>query len=423
MPTHSASESWASRLTSCRALFSPRKAAALERLNRFTPHAGKAYREKRNFETGHGNHVNVSQLSPYIRNGILSEEEVVGAGLKAQTFKEAEKFIQEIFWRVYWKGYLENRPYIWDNYRNDLRSLAEHYSNEPQLKAATHAATGIECFDTWSSELIETGYLHNHARMWFASIWIFTFKLPWQLGADFFLRNLLDGDPASNTLSWRWVAGLHTKGKTYLARPDNIARYTEDRFPNLNGLATHSQAIEEPYPHLPAAPTLLSPAPASLSKGQGLLILDEDLRNHISAFEAGTPVLGLYPESLYNKKNICTRTAAFRKDCLWETLERLTDQYGCNTEFTTHPSAERILLWAREKKVRIIFFAQPQVGHWRDHWQAIAASLEAEGIILTPFRSWWENELFPHATSGFFKFKNHIESVAQRMSPQSHAAS
>jgi deoxyribodipyrimidine photo-lyase len=64
-------------------------------------------------------------------------------------------------------------------------------------------------------ELVETGYLHNHARMWFASIWIFTLRLPWELGADFFLRHLLDGDAASNTLSWRWVAGLHTKGKHY----------------------------------------------------------------------------------------------------------------------------------------------------------------------------------------------------------------
>jgi deoxyribodipyrimidine photo-lyase len=80
-------------------------------------------------------------------------------------------------------------------------------------------------FDDWAQELVATGYLHNHARMWFASIWIFTLRLPWELGADFFLRHLIDGDPASNTLSWRWVGGLHTPGKTYLATADNIAEH------------------------------------------------------------------------------------------------------------------------------------------------------------------------------------------------------
>ncbi|WP_238189582.1 FAD-binding domain-containing protein [Methylobacterium frigidaeris] len=65
--------------------------------------------------------------------------------------------------------------------------------------------------------------------MWFASIWIFSLRLPWELGAEFFLRRLLDGDPASNTLSWRWVAGLHTRGRPYLARRDNIRDFTEGR--------------------------------------------------------------------------------------------------------------------------------------------------------------------------------------------------
>ncbi len=91
-------------------------------------------------------------------------------------------------------------------------------------------STGIDCFDHWAQELADTGYLHNHARMWFASIWIFTLELPWQLGADFFLTRLLDADPAANTLSWRWVAGLHTPGKHYLARASNIEKFTLGRF-------------------------------------------------------------------------------------------------------------------------------------------------------------------------------------------------
>lgn len=80
--------------------------------------------------------------------------------------------------------------------------------------------------------------------MWFASIWIFTLGLPWALGADFFMRHLIDGDPASNTLSWRWVAGLHTRGKAYAARAENISRYTDGRY-NPSGLNESPVALEE----------------------------------------------------------------------------------------------------------------------------------------------------------------------------------
>ena len=82
-------------------------------------------------------------------------------------------------------------------------------------------------------ELKENNYLHNHARMWFASIWIFTLKLPWQLGAEFFLQHLFDGDAASNTLGWRWVAGVQTKGKNYIAKEWNIKLFSDNRFQNV----------------------------------------------------------------------------------------------------------------------------------------------------------------------------------------------
>ncbi len=119
-------------------------------------------------------------------------------------------------------------------------------------RRAIEGKTGIDCFDAWVEELLETGYLHNHTRMWFASIWIFTLQLPWELGADFTYRHFVDGDPASNTLSWRWVGGLHTRGKTYLARPDNIAEHTGGRF-RPKGLAREAIALDEPLP-APARP-------------------------------------------------------------------------------------------------------------------------------------------------------------------------
>lgn len=389
--------------------FPPSRAAALTRLRSFAPYAAYDYQAKRNFDLGPSRQVHVSQLSPYLRNGVLSEAEVVSIVLNTHTFKEAEKFLQEVFWRVYWKGYLENRPGIWTHYQSELVRLLETASDTPSYQAAIQATTGIECFDTWSRELIETGYLHNHARMWFASIWIFTLKLPWQLGADFFLRHLLDGDPASNTLSWRWVAGLHTKGKTYLARPSNIERYTADRFAAISGLATQAPAIEEQDSIAPATYNKLPLPPATLRRGQGLLLLDEDLRNHIPAFQQDTPILGLYPETIYTRSGVSAKVSNFRRKCLGETLDRLASKHGCAFEFSSNPSAAEIIEWAKKHDLVELILAQPQVGPWRDLWDELAAPLADAGIRLTCFRPWWENELFPCATSGFFKFKKGIE--------------
>ena len=143
--------------------------------------------------------------------------------LKIHSYSKVEKYIQEIFWRIYWKGWLEIRPEVWDNFLLDLNEIKyDKFAYED----AINARTNISCFNDWVLEIKRESYLHNHTRMWFASIWIFTLKLPWQLGAAFFLEYLYDGDVASNTLSWRWVAGIHTKNKAYFASAENIQKYS-----------------------------------------------------------------------------------------------------------------------------------------------------------------------------------------------------
>ncbi|MEO1732159.1 MAG: FAD-binding domain-containing protein, partial [Pseudomonadota bacterium] len=242
--------------------FPPNRTAALERLARFVPRAGRDYAARRNYDFGPNQHLHVSTLSPYLRSRLITEEEVLQAVLARHSPQAAEKFIQEVYWRTYWKGWLEQRPQVWSAYqagtyraRNDIQTQS---GLRQRWEQACTGDTGIDCIDFWAQELVNTGYLHNHARMWFASIWIFTLELPWELGADFFLRHLLDGDPASNTLSWRWVAGLQTVGKTYLARPDNIRKYTHNRFDPNGALATYA-------PPLPAQP---APTPAGLTDQQ-----------------------------------------------------------------------------------------------------------------------------------------------------------
>ena len=203
--------------------FPTNKTNLLKHLNNFSKNEILNYSSNRNYDLGKPHH-NVSKLSPFLRRRFISEEEVLRVILKNQKVENIQKFIEEIFWRTYWRGWLETHPWVYGDYKK----YKENVFAPPK--------TGIGCFDHWCDELIETGYLHNHSRMWFASIWIFTLGLSWQSGAKFFEDNLLDFCPASNTLGWRWVAGIQTIGKPYIARAENIKEFTKNRFYPQNQL-------------------------------------------------------------------------------------------------------------------------------------------------------------------------------------------
>ena len=213
--------------------FEASRAKALDQLNTFVENNLSQYSKLRNFDFGPENRKNISGLSPYITHGVINEKEVIEKSLSKFSFSKNEKFIQEVLWRTYWKGWLELRPTVWADYLIELDKIREEFKNNQNYLNAIEGKTSIECFNYWVSELKENNYLHNHARMWFASIWIFTLELPWQLGAEFFMQHLYDGDPASNTLGWRWVAGIQTQGKNYLASEWNIKKFTNNRFDNI----------------------------------------------------------------------------------------------------------------------------------------------------------------------------------------------
>ena len=213
--------------------FETTRAKAIENLDRFVERNLSDYSKLRNFDFGPDKRSNVSCLSPYITHGVLNEVEIIKKSLAKYSFNKNEKFIQEVLWRTYWKGWLELRPSVWSDYIISLNSIREKYKEDINYLKAIEGKTNIECFDEWVKELKTHNYLHNHTRMWFASIWIFTLDLPWQLGAEFFLKHLYDGDAASNTLGWRWVAGIQTQGKHYLASEWNIKKFTNNRFQNI----------------------------------------------------------------------------------------------------------------------------------------------------------------------------------------------
>ena len=214
-------------------IFEASRAKALNQLNNFVDNNLSEYSKLRNFDFGPEKRSNISCLSPYITHGMINEKEVIQKALSKFSFSKNEKFIQEVLWRTYWKGWLELRPNVWADYLIELNQIKNEFKDNKDYIAAIEGKTKVDCFNEWVKELKENNYLHNHTRMWFASIWIFTLELPWQLGAEFFMQHLYDGDAASNTLGWRWVAGVQTQGKHYLASEWNIKKFTNNRFQNI----------------------------------------------------------------------------------------------------------------------------------------------------------------------------------------------
>ena len=261
--------------------FGTSRALAIEKLNKFVEQNLFEYSKLRNFDYGPTNRSNISCLSPYITHGVISELEVIKKSLSKFSFSKNEKFIQEVLWRIYWKGWLELRPNVWTDYLNELKKIREEFKENTNYKNAIEGNTSIKCFNEWVKELKENNYLHNHTRMWFASIWIFSLELPWQLGAEFFMKHLYDGDAAANTLGWRWVAGIQTQGKNYLAREWNIKKFTNNRF---NSIKLNENAPPKTSNKTYSVSKLEFNNPQSFQK-KNLLIFENSLSFEITDFK------------------------------------------------------------------------------------------------------------------------------------------
>ena len=389
--------------------FPPSRAMALNRLAQFVPAAGRLYDAGRNTDAGPDRPGAVSRLSPYLRHRLITEHEVVAHVLARHNLDAAGKFIQEVLWRTYWKGWLEMRPSVWRRFEEERDHQRDAFHDDRALADAQNGQTGIEGFDDWARELVETGYLHNHPRMWFASIWIFTRRLPWTLGADFFLRHLLDADAASNTLSWRWVAGLQTVGKTYLATSDNIARYTNGRFAPT-GLAREAVALTE-APIEPAR-ELAEPHRHDRAQSSLLLVTPEDM----------------HPESAFDSASgFRSVVVASDADLLWgdgarrfvaaaaaETTLRAAAHYGCPAEMIAKLDAEALITAAKAAGARQIVTHYAPVGPAADQLARLAPVLASEGVNLAQMRRDWDCTFWPHAKKGFFAFKERIPALLRQ---------
>ena len=396
--------------------FTPTRAAALARLNEFLPAAGRYAAERNYVRSGH---VNISRLSPWVQKRLLLESEIVTAARERWSFPAVEKFVQEVYWRTYWKGWLEQRPAAWTRWCEAVPRLRASLTaaQRSTLEAALAGKTGIACFDAWAQELVATGYLHNHARMWLASIWIFTLRLPWELGAAFFMEHLLDGDVASNTLSWRWVAGLQTPGKTYVTRADNIAFYTDGEYaPQASQLASAPFTItEEPLPKV-AAWTEDSAHVVSLKTYEriGLWLHPEDL-----AIEQGElaslkiqAVNAAWPADISARAGWSEKVSVWTQVALSDGARRAGQHFGAEVSSgETSDLATSLVAWAKQNNLQAVVAYRPFVGPWLAEVLALESALASAGIRLIWRRRAWDTEHFPHATRGYFPFWERIKTA------------
>jgi deoxyribodipyrimidine photo-lyase len=174
------------------------------------------------------NHLDgaVTQLSPFVTQGVLSLSEVRDAVLNGvEDTKAAEKMVQQLAWRDYWQRlYISLGDGIWDDQEEYKTGFSpSDYADELPDDIAK-ATTGVAAIDQFLTELTQTGWLHNHARLYLASYICHFRRIKWQAGARFFLTHLLDGDPASNNLSWQWVASTFSH-KPYYFNLENLQRF------------------------------------------------------------------------------------------------------------------------------------------------------------------------------------------------------
>ena len=366
------------------------RAEALTRLQAFMPQVLR-YASARNYVRP--GYEEVSRLSHWIRYRAISEEECVTTVLDYHSPKTAEKFLQEILWRTYWKGWLELHPMVWAEYLAESATLLQAHGRNEEYCRAISGDTSLSFFNEWVSELIQTGYLHNHTRMWFASVWIFTLKLPWQLGACFMFHNLLDADPASNTLSWRWVAGLQTPGKIYVARPDNISTYSDGRWS-----PKHSELATNPVPLYPlATPALheLNPVSDNAPPAGSLILLhDDDLSADLS------------PEMQCPGAQFCLFAPPLRESSAGKAafISALRQDATLRREAKPAASAKEISELAREIGTSEIHAMTPRVGFEQEYISALEERLTEVGISVVWHRRAWDSRLMPLARGGFFKF-------------------
>lgn len=387
--------------------FPSSRQSALERLEEFLAEAPR-YAARRNHVLP--GHPQVSRLSAAIRHRLITEAEVVQATLRRHSFRAVEKFLQEVLWRAYWKGWLEMRPQVWRGYVAAVQQGAS--SEEERAVAEGRSRSGV--LNLFARELLETGYMHNHARMWWSSYWIHHCGLRWEHGADHFFRHLLDADPASNTLSWRWVAGLQTRGKTYLATAQNIGKYCAPEILEAAGGVGFEEGVSarmvdekqrdddrvSPLEGLPDGYEV-----RAVDERIAVLLHDEDLCLENSPLAKARPV-ALLQFAPQTDSSSPTARSEWMSRARTDAARRAAEHFGCGVRACG--SHDELVRACMEGNVTKLLLMEPFVGQLADHLRGLPEDLAVRGIPVVRLRRKWDSVLLPHAARGFFPFWNKV---------------
>lgn len=386
----------------------PTRQQGLSRLASFLPRAAHHYGRMRNYDEGPGQRQHVSGLSPWISRRLIAESEVIAQVLAAHPQDEpaCHPFLREVLWRGYWRSYLEQRPSLWHSYRQML--AAEASVKDARYQQVVQGQSGIDVLDHWVRELRSEGYLHNHARLWFASLWIHTVKLPWQWGAAWFLEHLLDGDAASNTLSWRWVAGLHTQGKAYLASAENIAKFTSQRLQPALSVSSLVQ-VEDKTPH-PVIEPQLAPTLAQQPSGpdDAMLLLGDDLsveNLHDLSCRALRAIAWVHPRTIAAAFSWSDQVRHFHDQAVHDACARMQRRWpeaACLILPESEDDVRPIVAEWRASGIKRVLVPLPHQGPYREVWDKIRGSLQQMEIV--PFNRRYDLELAALGRKGFFDF-------------------
>jgi len=379
--------------------------------NFYLPNTGSYYRDNRNYSYDFTNNRNTtSLLSPYIRYRLLSEEDIIKKTLSINPFTKTEKFIQEIYWRTYWKGWLEHRPDVYDDYLTQRNELLKNLSNTIKYQKAIEGETHLTFFNDWVKKIKKDGYLHNHIRMWFASIWIFTLELPWQLGANFFMENLLDGDPASNTLSWRWVAGIQTKGKHYLARKNNIIKYGNLDINENIKLNEQAVCLEDDKDYF--AKDLVFDISENINL-DSILIPTDDLNFILNNKLRFKNIFSGIPFDDYNDHKFTKQVKDHIKNI---TISNFKDNdfyrdYEYIIEFENY--YQSFTDWTKTKNIKTIGLPYVPTGNWKKIYKRLINNNPSINFVYL-YRK-YDREAWKFANKGFFNFKKHIPELISKL--------
>ncbi len=271
--------------------FEPTLLAAHEQLARFQP---DRYARTRNQIDGA-----VSKLSPYLTHGLLGLAEVFGAIAAREPLDMRHKFVFELGWRAYFR-------HVWQFQGDRIHSsmhpgpLPDGAYRQDMPDDVVTGRTGIPVIDLSVQELYATGYLHNHARMWLASYLVHVRRVHWHCGAQWLLSHLLDGDLASNHLSWQWVAGTGSV-KPYLFNADNVAKFAPPGWHSFQSVIDVSYEVMQSIAYGMASPNMSHAADAALALDQPLIRAtpeDPSWRAPNGALTHGRTILLVHPWSL-----------------------------------------------------------------------------------------------------------------------------